>query len=80
MYNVFGERVLIPGIDTFDDSMEQPFHSLDMVYKYYPDFNTTITFKVQNILNEKKELEFENTLLRSQTKGQSLSLSLKYDF
>lgn len=80
VYNVFGERVLIPGIDTFDDSMEQPFHSLDMVYKYYPDFNTTITFKVQNILNEKKELEFENTLLRSQTKGQSLSLSLKYDF
>jgi hypothetical protein len=80
VYNVFGERILIPGIDGFDDSYEQPFHSLDTVYKYYPNFNTTVTFKVQNLLGESKELEFEDVLLRSQTKGTNVSLSLKYDF
>ena len=80
VYNVFGDRILIPGIDGFDDSFEQPFHSLDTVYKYFPDFNTTITFKIQNLLDQEKKLEFENVLLRSETRGRSLSLSIKYDF
>lgn len=80
VYNVFGERILIPGIDGFDDSYEEPFHSLDMVYKYYPDFNTTVTFKVQNVLDEDKEIVFEDTLLRSETRGTSFSLSYKRDF
>ncbi|QJR80293.1 TonB-dependent receptor [Alteromonas pelagimontana] len=80
VYNVFGDRILIPGIDGFDDSYEQPFHSLDMVYKYYPDFNTTITLRVQNILGEDRELEFEDTLLRSETRGTDFRLSYQYDF
>lgn len=80
VYNVFGERILIPGIDGFDDSYEQPFHSLDTVYKYYPNFNTTVTFKVQNIMGQDKEIEFEDVLLRSETKGSKISLSVKYDF
>lgn len=80
VYNVFGERILIPGIDGFDDSFEQPFNSLDTVYKYYPDFNTTVTLKIQNILGEDKTLEFEDVLLRSETRGTSFSLSVKYDF
>jgi len=35
---------------------------------------------VQNLLGENKELAFEEVLLRSQTKGTKVSLSLKYDF
>ncbi len=80
VYNVFGPRILIPGIDGFDDSFEQPFHSLDVVYKYYPDFNTTITLKVQNMLDQEKKIEFEDTLLRSETRGTSFSLAYRYDF
>jgi len=80
VYNVFGDRILIPGIDSFDDSFEKPFHSLDVVYKYYPDFNSTVTFKIQNVLDEDKEIEFEDVLLRSETKGTSFSLTYKYDF
>ncbi|MFC3121048.1 TonB-dependent receptor domain-containing protein [Agaribacter flavus] len=80
VYNVFGERILIAGIDGFDDNFEKPFHSLDLVYKYYPDFNQTLTFKVQNLLNQEKELEFEGVLLRSETRGVGFSLSYKYDF
>ena len=80
VYNVFGERILIAGIDGFDDNFEQPFHSLDMVYKYYPDFNSTLTLRVQNILGEDREIEFNDTLLRSETRGTGIRLSFKYDF
>ncbi len=80
VYNVFGPRILIPGIDGFDDSFEQPFHSLDVVYKWYPDFNTTVTLKVQNMLDQEKKIEFEDTLLRSETRGTSFSLAYRYDF
>ena len=80
VYNVFGPRILIPGIDGFDDSFEQPFHSLDVVYKWYPDFNTTVTLKVQNMVDQEKKIEFEDTLLRSETVGTSFSLAYRYDF
>ena len=80
VYNVFGERILIAGIDGFDDNYEQPFHSLDMVYKYYPDFNSTVTLRVQNILGEDREIEFNDALLRSETRGTGIRLSFKYDF
>lgn len=80
VYNVFGERILIPGIDGFEDNLEQPFHSFDMVYKYYPDFNTTVSFKLKNILDESREIEFEGVPLRTETRGTEVSLSLKYDF
>jgi TonB-dependent receptor len=79
-YNVFGERIIIPGIEGQDDNVEQPFHSLDMVYTYYPTYSTTLKFKVQNLLDESKEIEFSNTLFRSETKGIAFDFSLKWDF
>jgi len=79
-YNVFGDRIIIPGIDDKDDSYEQPFHSLDVVYTYYPTFATTMKFKVQNILDQKKEIEFEDTLLRSETRGIGFDISFKWEF
>ncbi|WP_159819806.1 TonB-dependent receptor domain-containing protein [Colwellia sp. 20A7] len=80
VYNVFGERIIIPGIEGKDDAYEQPFHSLDMVYTYYPTFSSTVTFKVQNILGEDKAIEFEDTLIQSETKGTQFEVALKWDF
>ncbi len=80
VYNVFGERIIIPGIDGFDDSYEQPFHSLDLVYTYYPDFNSTVKFKLQNMLDQEKKLEFEDVTLRSETRGIGFSVSYKREF
>ncbi len=80
VYNVFGDRILFPGLEPFDDNFEKPFHSLDLVYKYYPNFNTVVTFKWQNMLDEVKEIEFDGALRRSETKGSGISLSVKYDF
>lgn len=80
VYNVFGDRIILPGIDGFEDTYEQPFHSLDVVYTYYPDFNSQVKLKLQNILDQKKKLEFDNQLRRSETKGIGFTLSYKYEF
>ena len=56
----------------------QPFQYA--VYSYYPDFNYQITLKVQNILTQDKEIEFDDTLLRSETRGVSFSLTYKREF
>jgi TonB-dependent receptor len=80
VYNVFGERVIISGIDGFDDAMEQPFHSLDVNYTYFPSFSSQLKFKVTNILDEQKELSFDDELLRSSTKGVGFSVSYKVEF
>jgi len=79
-YNVFGDRIIIPGIEGQDDRYEQPFHSLDVVYTYYPTYSSTLNFKVQNLLDQKKEIEFSDTLFRSETKGIGFDISFKVDF
>lgn len=79
-YNVFGERIIIPGIEGQDDRYEQPFHSLDFIYTYFPSYSSTVKVKVQNILNQKKEIEFSDTLFRSETKGVGFDVSFKWEF
>ena len=80
VYNVFGERVIISGIDGFEDAMEQPFHSLDVNYTYFPSFSSQIKFKMTNILDAQKEISFDDELLRSSTKGIGFSVSYKVEF
>ena len=79
-YNVFGERIMLPGIEGRDEGYEQPFHSLDMVYTYYPTYSSTLTFKVQNMLGEDKEFRFEDILTKSETKGTRFEVALKWEF
>ena len=57
VYNVFGERIFFAGTDGNDDAFEQPFHSLDFVYSWYPTENLTLKVKFQNILDESLEIE-----------------------
>ena len=80
VYNAFGERIIAPGVRGFEDGIENPFHSLDVVYTYYPDFNTTVKLKFQNLLGEDKEIEQEGLLLRRETVGTTISASVQYDF
>lgn len=80
VYNVFGERILAAGIVGRDDAYEQPFHSLDVVYTYYPDFNSTVKLKVSNLLGEDQEVTQSGVVVRSREVGTGLSLSYKYDF
>lgn len=80
IYNVFGPRIIVPGIDGWDDNFEQPFHSLDLVYTYFPSYSSQIKFSVKNILDQKKEIEFENTLRRSELRGIGFGVSYSVDF
>ncbi|KNC66402.1 TonB-dependent receptor plug domain-containing protein [Pseudoalteromonas ardens] len=80
VYNVFGERILASGIGGREDAFEQPFHSLDLVYTWYPDFNSQVKFKVQNLLDEEQEVTQSDFIVRQKEVGTSVSLSYKYEF
>lgn len=80
VYNVFGERILAAGIGGRGDAYEQPFNSLDLVYNYYPDFNSKVSFKVQNLLDEDQEVMQSGVLVQSREVGQTFSLSYSYQF
>ena len=80
VYNVFGERILAAGVGGREDAYEQPFHSLDLVYTYYPDFNSKIKFKVKNVLNEDQEVTQSDVVVRAREKGMAFSVSYTYEF
>ena len=80
VYNVFGERILASGIGGREDAFEQPFHALDLVYTWYPDFNSKVKFKIKNLLNEDQEVTQSDIIVRSKDVGTSLSISYSYEF
>ena len=80
VYNVFGERILAAGVNGRDDAYEQPFHSLDLVYTFYPDFNSKVKFKVKNLLDEDVEVTQSDVIVRSKDEGVEFSLSYSYEF
>jgi len=80
VYNVFGERILAAGIGGRGDAYEQPFHSLDLVYNFYPDFNSKISFKVQNVLGEDQDVTQSGITVQSREVGRVFSLSYSYEF
>lgn len=80
VYNVFGERILAAGVASRDDAYEQPFHSLDLVYTFYPDFNSKVKFKVKNLLNEDQEVSQSDIIVRSKEVGMNFDISYSYEF
>ncbi len=80
VYNLFGERILASGVAGRQDAFEQPFHSLDLVYTWYPDFNSKVKFKVQNLLGETQEVTQSDVIVRSKEIGTGFGLSYSYEF
>lgn len=80
VYNVFGPRIIVPGARTAEDAEEEPFHSLDLVYTYYPSFNSTLNLKVQNLFDEDKEITQNGLTKWSKEVGTTLDLSYSYEF
>jgi hypothetical protein len=80
VYNVFGERILAAGIGGRGDAYEQPFNSLDLVYNYYPDFNSKVSLKVQNLLGEDQNVTQSGVTVQAREVGQILSISYSYQF
>ncbi|WP_158972890.1 TonB-dependent receptor plug domain-containing protein [Paraglaciecola sp. L3A3] len=80
VYNVFGERILASGIGGRGDAYEQPFHSLDAIYTWYPDFNTKVKFKMKNLLGKDQEVLQSGVAVRTREIGTTFGVSYSYEF
>ena len=84
-YNVFGERIFYGGISGNDDAYEQPFHSLGIVYKWFPTDYIELNLSVDNIFDESREFEQNNlngqtAVLIDQVVGRTFGVSAKLSF
>lgn len=80
VYNVFGPRIIVPGVSGFEDAEENPFHSLDFIYTWYPSYDTTLKFQVKNLLGEDKTIEQEGVDILTKTTGTELSVQFGMNF
>ncbi|MDJ0916870.1 MAG: outer membrane beta-barrel protein [Woeseiaceae bacterium] len=84
-YNVFGDRIFYGGISGNDDAFELPFHSLGIVYKWFPTDYIEVNLSVDNILDESKKFEQTNSvgqtaILIDQVVGRTFGVSAKLIF
>jgi outer membrane receptor protein involved in Fe transport len=79
-YNAFGKRLFFAGVNGAPDAFEQPFHSLDLIYSYYPTEAMTIKLRLQNLLDEQLEIEQGGVTVLEQTVGSVIKLDLAYRF
>lgn len=80
VYNVFGDRIAYGGRGGLDDVYEQPFHSLDFTYKYYPIEDMSISFKAKNLLDEKTTYDQQDIEVYSKEPGSKYSIQVSYKF
>lgn len=85
LYNVSGERIFFAGTQGNDDAFEQPFHSLDLIYNWYPTQQLSLKVKVSNLLDSQREFEQENaagrnTVILEQEVGTSFGVSLSWKY
>src|SRR5690606_2119657 len=80
MYNVFGERVFFGGLSPSPDAFEQPFHSLDLVYSFYPQDSLSLKLRAQNVLNEKRSFQQNNIDIIEVDVGMGLRLDVQWEF
>jgi TonB-dependent receptor len=80
IYNVFGERLFVAGRNGAPDGFEQPFHSLDLTYTWFPSDSLTIKAKAQNVLEEEIEIERGGVTTYHEKPGATVTLSASYRF
>lgn len=78
IYNVFGERLYVAGRNGAPDGYEQPFHSLDMTYAWYPTDSLTVKVKAQNLLDETVTIERRGVTVFEQEPGINYSLGFSW--
>ncbi len=79
-YNTFGERLYFAGRNEEPDAYEQPANSLDFTYFFYPTDELTVKLKMKNLLNEDIVIERNGVESLTKTRGQTFSISAKYNF
>jgi TonB-dependent receptor len=79
-YNAFDERVFFAGSNGAPDSYEQPFHSLDVAYSYYPIEQMALKLRAQNLLDEQLEIEQGGVTVLEQSVGIVYKFDISYKF
>ncbi|WP_204344787.1 TonB-dependent receptor [Psychroserpens algicola] len=86
-YNVQGETLQVVGIGLVPDVYTQPFNSLNFTLNkaFGEDKKSAIDFKITNILNSKRESDFEsfgaqNQIYSLREPGTEISLGYSYKF
>ena len=79
-YNAFGERLFFAGRGGAPDAYEQPFHSLDLIYSYYPIEPLSFKFRVQNLLDEDTTIKQRGVKVLEQTVGLTYKFDMSYRF
>ncbi len=87
VYNFFGERLFFAArsVGGYQDAYEQPFHSLDATYSYFPTEQWTLKAKLGNVLGQERRFEQVDSQGRAveiltQEVGTSLSIDVKYTY
>ena len=80
VYNVFGERLYVAGRLGAPDGYEQPFHSLDFTYSWFPTEFLTVKARLRNILNESIEIEREGITVFREKPGAAASVTAKWEY
>ena len=79
-YNASDERLFFAGRGGEPDAYEQPFHSLDLIYSYYPTDSLSLKFRLQNLLDEQVVIEQGGVDVIEQSVGSTFKLDLSYRF
>ena len=79
IYNVFGERVFFAGTGGQPDAYEQPFHSLDFVYRFYPTENLTFKLRLKNVLQSSVMVDQGEVNIIEQEVGSSFLFNAKWE-
>ncbi|MEO0974449.1 MAG: TonB-dependent receptor, partial [Pseudomonadota bacterium] len=80
VYNVFGERLFFAERFGAPDGFEQPFHSLDVVYTWFPTDRVEAKFRVQNILDDNIEITQGGVSTIEQTLGRTGRIDISWNF
>ncbi|MEX1198357.1 MAG: TonB-dependent receptor [Pseudohongiellaceae bacterium] len=78
LYNVFGERIFFGGREPTPDAFEAPFHSLDLVYSYYPMDNVSVKVRAKNLLGERRQFNQDDIRIIDVNTGTRLQLDLQW--
>jgi len=79
-YNVFGERLFVAGRNGAPDGFEQPFHSVDFTYTWFPTDYITLKLRLRNLLDEEITIEREGVETFSEKPGRVAALNFQWDF
>lgn len=80
VYNAVGERVFFAGRNGAPDAYEKPFHSVDLVYTFYPTDLFSLKFRAQNLLDQKVEIERGDVVTLEQEQGITVKLDASFKF